>query len=398
MVFNHGIHRIHGTLVSLVLLFGVVVSAVAAEPGITVEARQRYPWNGLVDLKFTITGESGTKYDTSFVAKDMVGGTNIAMKTIRKSNGVVAEEKEKLLPGTYNWVWDAAADLPKDFKCERMTVTGNAEQSQGLYMVIDLSSGANSSKYPVSYLDAVPSGGWGNVYKTTKMVLRWCSKGKDPKGRYTLTKDFYIGVFEVTCKQYYLVMGAWPRGHGESDASQPAEYITWNIARGNNWPSDVSPASNSFSGKLRSRTGMFVDLPTEAQWEYACRAGTTSSFNNGGSTEADLKMIGRYIGNCKALVDGTYIWCTSVVGSYKANAWGIFDMHGNLWELCLNWHGGNSLTGIDPKGVSSGIYRVSRGGSFDQAWDCCTSSFRIQGSTGEREYEDGFRMCINLTE
>ena len=128
MFFNHGIHRIHGMMVSLVLLFGVAVSAVAAtEPGITVEARQRYPWNGLVDLKFTITGEIGTKYDTSFVAKDMVGGTNIAMKTIRKSNGVAAEEKEKLLPGTYNWVWDAAADLPKDFKCDRMTVTGTAE-------------------------------------------------------------------------------------------------------------------------------------------------------------------------------------------------------------------------------------------------------------------------------
>jgi hypothetical protein len=81
MFINHGIHRIHGTLVSVVLLFGVAVSAVAAESGITVEARQRYPWNGLVDLKFTITGESGTKYDTSFTAKDMVDGTNVAMKT-----------------------------------------------------------------------------------------------------------------------------------------------------------------------------------------------------------------------------------------------------------------------------------------------------------------------------
>lgn len=85
MVFNHGIHRIHGMIISLVLLFGIAVSAVAAEPGITVEARQRYPWNELVDLKFTIMGESGTKYDTSFTAKDMVGGTNIAMKTIRKA-------------------------------------------------------------------------------------------------------------------------------------------------------------------------------------------------------------------------------------------------------------------------------------------------------------------------
>ena len=87
--FNHGIHRIRGMIVPLVVLLGFGVSAFAAEPGISVEARQRYPWNGLVDLKFTITGESGTKYDTSFTAKDMVGGTNIAIKTIRKSDGTI---------------------------------------------------------------------------------------------------------------------------------------------------------------------------------------------------------------------------------------------------------------------------------------------------------------------
>ena len=145
MVFNHGIHRIHGTLVSLVLLFGVAVSAVATEPGITVEARQRYPWNGFVDLKFTITGTSGTKYDTSFVAKDMVGGTNIAMKTIRKSDGTTAAEKEKLLPGTYNWIWDAAADLPDDFKCDRMTVTGAADISAFPYTVKFNANGGTGS-------------------------------------------------------------------------------------------------------------------------------------------------------------------------------------------------------------------------------------------------------------
>ena len=89
-------------------------TGIAADPSITVSARQRYPWNGLVDLHFTITGESGTKYDTSFTAKDMVGNTNITMKTIRKSNGVAAKATEQLLPGNYKWVWDAAADLPKD--------------------------------------------------------------------------------------------------------------------------------------------------------------------------------------------------------------------------------------------------------------------------------------------
>ena len=140
MVFNHGIHRIHGMIISLVLLFGVAVSAVAAEPGITVEARQRYPWNGLVDLKFSITGESGTKYDTSFTAKDMVGGTNIAMKTIRKSDGTSATAVEQLLPGSYNWVWDAPADLQVD------TATYNAFISDSSTVLItnrSLSATAN---------------------------------------------------------------------------------------------------------------------------------------------------------------------------------------------------------------------------------------------------------------
>ena len=102
--------------------FCAVGETIADEPTISVEARQRYPWNGLVDIKFTVTGKSGGRYDTSFVAKDLVGGTNITMKTIRKSDGTIAAEKERLLPGTYNWVWDAAADLPKDFECERVSL------------------------------------------------------------------------------------------------------------------------------------------------------------------------------------------------------------------------------------------------------------------------------------
>ena len=82
-----------------------------AAESISITATPRYPWNGKVDLKFTIDGTSGTKYDTSFTAKDVTGGTNLTMKTLYKSNGTAANvAKEQLLPGTYNWVWDATAD------------------------------------------------------------------------------------------------------------------------------------------------------------------------------------------------------------------------------------------------------------------------------------------------
>ena len=96
-------------------VFAVAITTLAADPMITVSAQQRYPWNGLVDLNFTITGTSCTKYDTSFTAKDMVGNTNITMATVRKSDGTTANvTKEPLLSGNYNWVWDAAAGLTKD--------------------------------------------------------------------------------------------------------------------------------------------------------------------------------------------------------------------------------------------------------------------------------------------
>jgi formylglycine-generating enzyme required for sulfatase activity len=404
MFINHGIHRIHGTLVSVVLLFGVAVSAVAAEPGITVEARQRYPWNGLVDLKFTITGESGTKYDTSFVAKDMVGGTNIAMKTIRKSNGVAAEEKEKLLPGTYNWIWDAAADLPDGFKCDRMTVTGTAEQSQGLYMVIDLSSGANSSKYPVSYLDAVPTGGWSDEYKTTKLVLRRIEAGSFKMGGVydvTISQRFCIGIFEVTQKQWELIVGRNPVTADKSIGDQrPVQEIFWNTIRGNsnlyNWPSVVTVDPNSFIGRLRKRTSLDFDLPTEAQWEYACRAGTTSKYNNGGNAESDLKLVGWYR-------DNVILARAENVGSLRPNNWGLYDMHGNQSEFCLDWMG-SLIAGTDPKGPNSDTssyvpMRVVRGGSWSYDASGCTSSYREgkRPSTTDGYITYGFRICLTLS-
>ena len=100
------------------------VAGFAAEPAISITATPRYPWNGKVDLKFTIDGTSGTKYDTSFTAKDVAGGTNLTMKTLTKSDGTAANvAKEQLLPGTYNWVWDATADLGEDTVLDRVTIS-----------------------------------------------------------------------------------------------------------------------------------------------------------------------------------------------------------------------------------------------------------------------------------
>ena len=491
-MMNHGMHRKRGMVLLAVAALGTSLAAFAADPAITVSAKQRYPWNGLVDVHFTITGDAGTKYDTSFTAKDMVGNTNIAMRTIRKADGsAVNVAKEQLLPGTYNWVWDAAADLPKGFQCERVTVTGAADVSafpysvkfnanggtgtmanesftygtakaltanaftrtgytfQGwatsangakvyndqqsvfnltetsgavvnlyavwksaLYMVVDLSSGASSSSYPVSYLDAAPSGGWGNTYKTTKLVLRRIEPGTFKMcGKYnvTLTKAFYCGVFEVTQKQYSLAMGSNPSCY--TGDKRPVERVSYEAIRGKTngakWPSSSAVDSSSFMGKLRARTGLSFDLPTEAQWEYACRAGTTSKYNNGGNTEADLKKVGRYHGNCTYPDQdgkGGYSENHTTVGSYIPNAWGIYDMHGNVEEWCLDWinpYYNMPSPVTDPKGATSGLARETRGGSWDSYAVWCTSSTRSDEVHTYEPYNAlvniGFRLSLTLS-
>lgn len=381
-----------------------VMSGAIALHAVTVSdvtARQRYPWNGLVDVRFNITGDSNMKYDIALMAKDMEGGTNVTMKTIRKSDGSLVAGNEQFAPGTYNWIWDAATDLPKDWKCNRVTVTVTAVAHTYLYMVIDLSSGANSGLYPVSYLDAVPSGGWDDTYKTMKLVLRRIEPGTFKMcGQYnvTLTKPFYIGVFECTQKQYSLVMGMNPSDY--KGDNRPVEQVSWDMIRGSattyNWPQKKTVGSDSFAGRLSARSGLAFDLPTEAQWEYACRAGTASLYNNGGDTEADLKKVGRYSGNTS---DGKGGYTQhAIVGSYNPNAWGLYDMHGNNWEWCLDWYGSLSSNVTDPTGPTSGSWRVFRGGSwYYYGADACQNTYRYNRVPSSfSNYYYGFRICLTI--
>ena len=216
----------------------------------------------------------------------------------------------------------------------------------------------------------------------------------------TLTKPFYCGVFEVTQKQYELVTGNNP-SQSKGDM-RPVEKVSWNMIRGDsstyNWPSSVKVDSNSFMGKIQARTGLNFDLPTEAQWEYTCRAGTTSKYNNGGDTEVDLKKLGRCKDN-RADGKGGYADAhTTTVGSYQPNAWGVYDMHGNVWEWCLDWHGNLSSSVTDPLGASSGEGRVDRGGCWWNYADRCTSSYRsisVPSSVNNGDGSRGFRLCMN---
>ena len=287
------------------------------------------------------------------------------------------------------------------------SVSVSLDASNARYCVIDLATGPNARCYPFFFLDEPPQGGFNvSEYKLTKLVLRRIEQGTFTMGScceksnrphlVTLTKPFYCGMFEVTQSQFELVTGCNP-SEFKGDM-RPVEQVSWDVIRGNStkydWPTCVHVDPNSFMGRLMGRTGIRFDLPTESQWEYACRAKTTSNFNNGKDSTGVMKMLGRYDDN-RFDGRGGYPEHTTV-GSYQPNAWELYDMHGNVWEWCLDWHGELEVASkrVDPVGPFSGSYRVLRGGGWDFYAANCASSFR-SGSFPMHEYINsriGFRI------
>lgn len=205
-----------------------------------------------------------------------------------------------------------------------------------------------------------------------ELVLVWCPAGSFTMGRdgdfdnewppheVTLTKGFWLAQTEVTQAQWGAVMGNNPSRHKGDDL--PVENVSWNDCQ-------------EFCQKL----GM--SLPTEAQWEYACRAGSTGDFAGTGN----LDDMGWYWSNSGGK--------SHPVKQKRPNAWGLYDMHGNVQEWCRDWYGDYPQEAVtDPQGAVSGSYRVRRGGSWhDNGEFYCRSSFRHDYYNSERDEEWGFR-------
>ena len=199
----------------------------------------------------------------------------------------------------------------------------------------------------------------------------------------TISKGFWMGKYEVTQGQYAAVMGTNP-SHFKGDTNLPVENVSWVDAT--NFCAKLTEQERQ-AGRLPD--GYVYRLPTEAEWEYACRAGTTTRFSFG--DDPDFTGVGEYAWYVENSGGKTH-----PVGQKKPNPWGLYDMHGNLWEWCLGWYTfslpGGSVT--DPKGPSSGSDRVFRGGCWlDYAWDC-RSAFRSGRYPGSRLIRIGFRPVL----
>jgi len=277
------------------------------------------------------------------------------------------------------------------------------------YLVIDVSEGAEAAQYTVSYADEQIVAGWSNEYKKNKIILR-----KIPAGQYlfqghkpvTLTHAFYMGVYDITQKQYELVVGNNPTDSTRSDMYPVI--ASWNTIRGDSavydWPRVKAVDPDSFVGKIRVRTGLMFDLPTEAQWEYAARAGTTTLYNNGSSDRGDLSNL--------ALYSNPYPY---QVGQYLPNAWGLYDMNGNVGQWCLDHDGSiNSDPVVDPITGEVGTTRVVRG-CTSWSWVYCASDSGCRAGVSPDSTRDthdpnqyctdplnyyyvrlGFRLCLTL--
>ncbi len=206
-----------------------------------------------------------------------------------------------------------------------------------------------------------------------------------PQHRVTLTKGFWMGKSAVTQAQWEVVMGKNPAHFkkdkilefgGKTIPNLPVENVSWNDCQ-------------EFIGKINVKCEIGnwkASLPTEAQWEYACRAGTTTRFH-AGDTEDDLARVGWYVDN-----SGNK---THAVGEKEANRWGLYDMHGNVWEWCQDWFGQyNNGAVTDPTGPNSGSYRVLRGGSWYYNSEVCRSASRGWGGPGIRDDFIGLRVVL----
>jgi len=236
-------------------------------------------------------------------------------------------------------------------------------------------------------------------HKTTGMHLVLCPAGSFTMGspanekdrskridesqhKVTLSKPFYIGKYEVTQAEWKKVMGKEPwkgERYTKENPRHAATYISWEDC-------------HEFLKKLNvARTTSFA-LPTEAQWEYACRSATTTRFYYGEDETSRLLKDYAWFGDNAYKAGDKY---AHPVGQKKPNAWGLYDMHGNVWEWCQDWYGDYpSKTVINPEGPTAGDYRVIRGGSWYNSARFCRSADRYRIRPSDRLDGLGFRVVL----
>lgn len=356
-----------------------------------------------------------------------------------------ATEADVIEPGPHTFRWRARKDWRANLASNatiRLSAyyTNQIDQIPGVYMKVDLNGGQSAASYPVAYTLAGPStDDAGHANDTADMdrylwLRRVGSSGPatytqgsttigsltDNKGtaetkrQVTLSEGFFAGVFPVTQAQYVRVI-AKNNANQNGGSYAPVNYVSYEDVRGSvadgvDWPNTghEKVGASSFLHALRERTNLMFDLPTEAQWEFLCRAGTDTDFNDGSNLSPTNYYIGTtlvqntqydehlaelgWFGNSTAVGTGNATGAKQV-GQKNPNAWGLYDCHGNVWEWCLDWNATlTTSSATDPAGASSGSDRVCRGGGWNSTARGCRSALRASNTPSTRYGSVGFRL------
>jgi formylglycine-generating enzyme required for sulfatase activity len=281
----------------------------------------------------------------------------------------------------------------------------NLTLPQSPWLVVD-PSGVSDSRFYRVFSQSVPLNA-----VTTNMV--WIAPGTFVMGsptnealRYpdetqhnvTISRGVWMGQYLVTQGDYLAVVGGNP-SYFQGDPTRPVEQVSWNDAT--NYCA-LRTQQEQTGGLIP--TNYLYRLPTESEWEYACRAGTTTAFNLGTALRSgQANFDGQYEYDAATGTiynpNGIYLQTTTPVGSYAANRWGLYDMVGNVWEWCQDWYGGYPAGSvIDPQGAATGSSRVLRGGTWHYDAQFCRSAQRNSYPPTSTSILYGFRVVLALSQ
>ena len=397
---------------SLCLALGVLADGVAIS---NVTVRQRWPWDRKVDIDYQLTDASGLSFDVSVTARN-------GIQVLSFPDAALSGERFNVKQGRHRIVWDPMSTGYTNATLTKFNVR-LTPTNPPLYVIVDLTKAAGADGQITPVYEADLTGGaygsvetnpvpgvsslvWtgvtnGTAYMTTNLVLRRVASGSYLMGgtkAVTLSKGLYAGVFELTQAQWYNIMS--------NSVTYASVYPKGDIAfgdirgfnAGTNWPSSHNVDATSFIAKLRSRTGLSgFDLPTEAQGEYFCRAGTTSFYYDG-ETGSSYNVTYTNVLNRLAWWSGNSA-AAQPVGKKRPNAWGLYDTIGNLGEWCLDRYDGIAALpgGTDPVGILSGTNRAFRGGHYTcLAENCSTGSRYNFAAPSTTSPKVGLRLVIFL--
>ena len=413
---------------------GVAVAVASAAPVVSNVSMTQSSGGRLVRIKYSLSEDAVVTLDvmTNATPNAATGWTSIGGEAVCNAQGAVwrkVTSADADGEGKYMITWRPdlswAGEQGKGFKvpdgCAKAVVTAWSLNNTPNYMVVDITStgGAGTEKYyPAA--DFVPSGVTNSLYKTGSLLMRkimakdvtWMMGSVAEEGRIatretshqvTLTNNYYIGIYPVTLTQWRQVAGYTPSGHPTDLTMAPVVRVSYtDIRQGEGTESTVAsatggvypaePYEDSFLGLLRTKTGLDFDLPSEAQWEFAARAGNGEGYWGNGSAmriaankDVNLAKLGRY----QYSEDGSN---RAIVGSYAPNAWGLYDVHGNVWEWCLDRYADN-ITGLNGavKTGSSGNCS-QRGGAWSAVAGNCRPAYRASAVPTGRTNTDGFRL------